>query len=270
MADATSGEGSGDGEFAGWRSYWAYSNAVRNAWRYIWPTDVQQFLEAVRRTAKKREFLIPKNQPFFRAQVGWEHDVEEMEDGTLYGPMAFGPQRMKPVASYITDGRANAAGIPVLYLAMEVDTAIAEVRPWVGSAVSVSQFRTTRELRALDLTQEFGNHWMPPFSVKDGTFQSVDADGAEKSVWANIDNAFSRPVNRADDPAEYVPTQILAELFRDEGYEAIVYCSRVRKTGYNVVIFEPDDADPVDGRPYEVAKIKLKAKEAGVAWVSTQ
>ena len=63
-----------------------------------------------------------------------------------------------------------------------------------------------------------------------------------------------------DDPAAYVPTQILAELFRDEGYEAITYRSRFGKKGYNVVIFNLDDADPVDGWPYEVKKIKVAAE----------
>ena len=174
---------------------------------------------------------------------------------------------MKPTTNHAVDYRANAAGIPVLYLAMEIETAIAEVRPWIGSAVSVSQFRTTRELRALDLTQEFGKHWMPGFSANDGTFMPVDAGAAETSVWTNIDNAFSRPVNRSDDPADYVPTQILAELFRAEGYDAIIYRRQLGEQGHNVVIFDLADADAQDGRPYEVTKIGLAAKEAGNPWV---
>ena len=262
-----SGGASGNVEFASWRSYWSYSKTVRRERRYMWPRAVQEFLEAVRQTAKKRELLIPKDHPFYRAQVGWAHEVEERDDGTLEGPIAFGPKRMKPTASHALDYRANAAGIPVLYLAMEIETAIAEVRPWIGSAVSVSHFRTTRELRALDLTQEFGKHWMPGFSAKEGTFMPVDADAAEKSAWTNIDNAFSRPVSRSDDPADYVPTQILAELFQAEGYDAIIYRSQLGKQGHNVVIFDLADADAQDGRPYEVTKIDLGAKEAGNAWV---
>ena len=262
-----SDQASDEGEFASWQSYWSYSKTVRRQRRYVWPRAVRDFLEVVRKTARKRELVIPKDQPFFRAQVGWECDVEEGDDGTLQGPIAFGPTRMKPTASHALDYRANAAGIPVLYLAMEVETAIAEVRPWIGSAVSVSQFRTTRELRGLDLTQQFGKPWMPAFSAKEGKFLPVDADGAEKSVWTNIDNAFSRPVSRSDDPAEYVPTQILAELFRSDGYDAIIYRSQLGEDGHNVVIFDLADADAQDGRPYEVTKIDLGATEAGNAWV---
>ena len=256
-----------DVEFASWQSYWRYSKTVRRERRYVWPSVVQEFLEAVRQTAKKRELLIPKDMPFYRAQLGWKHDVEERDDGKLDGPRAYGPKRMKPTANHALDYRANTVGIPVLYLAMEIETAIAEVRPWIGSAVSVSQFRTKRELRGLDLTPEFGKHWMPTFSANDSRFMPVDADGAEKAAWTNIDNAFSKPVSRSDDPADYVPTQILAELFRAEGYEAIIYRSQLGEQGHNVVIFDVADADALDGRPYEVTKIDLEAKEAGNPWV---
>ena len=262
-----SGEAAGEGGFASWRSYWRYSKTVRRERRYVWPREVQEFLEVVRKTAKKRELVIPKDQPFFRAQVGLEQGVEVKEDGSVEGPFAFGPKRMKPTASHALDYRANAAGIPVLYLAVEIETAIAEVRPWIGSDVSVSQFRTTRELRGLDLTPEFGKHWMPAFSAKDGKLMPVDADGAEKSVWTNIDNAFSRPVSRSDDPADYVPTQILTELFRADGYDAIIYRSQLGEDGHNVVIFDLADADAEDGRPYEVTKIDVGAKETGNPWV---
>ena len=262
-----SGEASEEGKFASWQSYRRFSKTVQREHRYVWPEAVREFLEAVRKTAKKREVAIPKDQPFFRAQVGWERDEEARDDGTAVGPMAFGPERMKPTASHAVDYRANAAGIPVLYLAMETETAIAEVRPWIGSRVSVSLFTTTRELRALDLTPEFGRHWMPAFSTKDGGLMSVDAGQAEKSVWTDIDNAFSRPVSRSDDQADYVPTQILAELFQADGYDAIIYRSQLGEDGYNVVIFNLADADPQDGRPYEVARIDLCPQQVGNPWV---
>ena len=253
--------------FARWQSYWAYATTLRRRRRYVWPSDVLSFLEVVRRSATKREFRIEHDQPFFRAQVGWEHDVEEQEDGSLRGPSAFGPKRMKPGPEHAIDGRANSAGIPILYLALEIKTAIAEVRPWIGSKVSVSQFRTTRDLKALDLSAQYGKHWLPSFSFKGSKLLPVGPDEMEKAVWTDIDNAFSRPVARGDDQAEYVPTQILAEVFRDEGYEAIAYRSSLVEAGYNVVIFDPTDAEPLDGRPYEIKKICVVADEVGNAWV---
>ena len=267
MDNIRSGDELSGATFASWQSYRAFAKTVRRRRRYVWPRDVRSFLAAVRRSAKNREFRIERNQPFFRAQVGWEHEVEEQEDGSLRGPSAFGPKRMKPGPEHAIDGRASSAGVPVLYLALEIKTAIAEVRPWVGSKVSVSQFRTTRDLKALDLSAEYGRHWLPPLSFKESRLLPVDPDGMEKAVWTDIDNAFSRPVARGDDQAEYVPTQILAEVFRDEGYEAIAYRSSLVEAGYNVVIFDPTDAEPLDGRPYEIKKICVAAEEVGNAWV---
>ena len=251
-----------DVEFESWKSYWEFERAVQRGRRYLWSREVRKFLKAVRSTAQKREFAIAKNEPFFRAQVGWARDAEERRDGKLEGPLAFRAERMKPVPSRTPDGRANAAGIPVLYLAVHKETAIAEVRPWIGSQVSLSRFRTTRELKALNLTEGFGKFGIAGFLAGD----AADAEEKEKSVWNHIDNAFSQPVTGTDDPAAYVPTQFLAELFRDEGYEAITYRSRFGKKGYNVVIFNLDDADPVDGRPCEAKKIKVAAERVGNAW----
>ena len=259
-----------EAEFASWRSYWAYAKEVRRGRRYVWSREVEAFLNSVRRTAENRAFRIEKDYPFFRAQVGWEQEFEELEDGTLVGPLAFSPARMKPVPDRAASGRANAAGIAVLYVALDPETAIAEARPWIGSQVSVSQFRTTRELKALNLTEEFGKHWMPAFSATKERFLPVDAEGKEKAVWTDIDNAFSRPVSRMDDPTEYVPTQILAELFRDAGFEAITYRSLLGKRGYNVVIFDPAAANPVDGTPYQVKEIKVVAEDVGSAWVGNE
>ena len=259
-----------EAEFASWRSYWAYAKEVRRGCRYVWSREVEAFLNGVRHTAEKRAFRIKKDYPFFRAQVGWQQEVEELEDGTLVGPLAFSPARMKPAADRATSGRANAAGIAVLYVALDPETAIAEARPWIGSQVSVSRFRTTRELQALNLTEEYGKHWMPTFSATEKRFLPVDADAKEKAVWTDIDNAFSRPVSRTDDSTEYVPTQILAELFRDAGYEAVTYRSLLGERGYNVVIFDPADAHPVDGTPYQVKKITVAAEVAGNAWVRSE
>ena len=93
----------------------------------------------------------------------------------------------------------------------------------------------------------------------------MDAKKREEAVWTDIDNAFARPVNRADDHGEYVPTQILAELFRDEGFDAIVYRSQF-DGGINLVCFDPTDALAVQGTPFEVEGIEVLARRSGSAW----
>ena len=181
--------------------------------RYFWTEEVLDFVSAVKHTMPKREVELPEGYILYRAQLGWERDIETRDDGSTDGSVPHFEDRMKPKIGSASAGRANAQGIPVLYLAGDVNTAIAEVRPWIGSPVSLSQFKTVRKLKTLNLTRGFENTFFPPFSAEKG-FLSIDAETKEDAVWRDIDNAFSRPVSLDDNPTGYIPTQILSELFK--------------------------------------------------------
>ena len=88
----------------------------------------------------------------------------------------------------------------------------------------------------------------------------------EKAVWISIDNAFSQPVTWSDDMADYIPTQILAEVFRNAGYDAVGYKSQFGEKGLNIVLFNPDDADVINCAPYQVTGLEVSFKEIGNRW----
>jgi hypothetical protein len=71
-----------------------------------------------------------------------------------------------------------------------------------------------------------------------------EPDAAERNlaVWADIDQAFSRPVHITDDTAEYAPTQMIAEWFKCKGYDGIAYKSSLEK-GHNIALFYLDAAE---------------------------
>ena len=54
--------------------------------------------------------------------------------------------------------------------------------------------------------------------------------------------SFSEPLERSDDVAEYIPTQVVAELFKREGYDGIAYKSAFGEKGYNICLFDVDAA----------------------------
>jgi len=139
---------------------------------------------------------------------------------------------MLPVQGKSSEGRANPRGIAYLYLASDKDTACAEARPWKGALMSVAFFKTKRELKVVDCSKDVRE-------MKGSTFyfEEPDPEVREKSVWADINRAFSKPVNPNDPETEYVPTQIIAELFRKEDYDGIVYQSSLA-TGVNLVVFD--------------------------------
>ena len=79
----------------------------------------------------------------------------------------------------------------------------------------------------------------------------------EELVWGSINRAFSEPVTRIDDVAEYAPTQVLAEAFRNAGYDGIAYGSKLG-TGTTVAIFDLAAAELANCHLYKVEAVNLK------------
>jgi RES domain-containing protein len=148
-------------------------------------------------------------------------------------PAPFDPARMKPLTDRSREGRANPSGIPYLYLATHQQTAAAEVRPWIGSYVSIATFNLMRDARVVNCTT--GDHKIIAY------LREPEPQEREQAVWRDIDRAFSEPVTSDDDSAAYSPTQVVAEFFRDNDIDGIAYGSSLGP-GHNVVLFDPGAA----------------------------
>lgn len=257
-------------EFASWRSYEIFAKRVRHSNRFVWSKEVQAFLDTVVATITQRDRILHESQILYRAQQGVEWADRQDSDGNWIGEDVYGydSARMKPLANRAKEGRANPVGIPVLYIGSNLDTAISEVRPWVGAEVSVARCKILRPLRTLDLSL---GHGQSSFTLVnfDCHMTGTEPSAAEKksAVWTDIDNAFSRPVTLSDDAANYVPTQILAELFRSQGYDAIAYKSQFGEDeGFNIAVFDPSAVEIVACAPYKVKSIKVEAEQIGNDW----
>jgi RES domain-containing protein len=169
-------------------------------------------------------------------------------------PCPFAPERMKPLTNRAREGRANPKGIPYLYLATQEKTAVAEIRPWIGSYVSIAQFALEREVRVIDCVT--GDHRIMV------TSQEPEPEECERDVWQAIDRAFSEPVTSTDDIADYAPTQVLAEFFRTNGLDGIAYGSSLGQ-GHNVALFDTDVATLVNCNLVQVSDVKLDIVSAG-------
>ncbi len=240
-------------QFDSWQSYRTFAWSVKQKARYVFEDQVERFLETVLATSAGRRRDFPSGRVLWRAQQGhdWEtihQDAEEFEV-----PAPFPPTRMKPLPHSAREGRVNPKGIPCLYLATDKETAMAEVRPWVGSYVSVGQFKTLKGLVLVDCFIEHARGFV-------FFFEEPDPAEREKAVWADIDRAFSEPVNPDESTAEYAPTQILAEAIRSHGYDGIVYKSLLGK-GFNVALFDKSVVDLVNCFLYEAKSVSFEFHE---------
>ena len=255
--------------FASVHSYTEFAEKVREDRRNVRDDDVQRFLDSVLHTRYSRDTAIRKDLILWRAQLGIKYLSSLDEGGNEIGIQILGhpAKRMKPLPDGAIQGRVNPPGVPVLYLASSAETAVSEVRPWTGSEVSVAQFRIRRDLKAIDLSQGYAESRLKELTLSNLLGQSEPSpEVIEKATWTRIDKAFSIPVTSSESITAYVPTQILAELFAENGYEALIYRSHFVEDGYNVAVFDLDSAEIVNCSPYEVKKVKLKFDQVGNTW----
>jgi hypothetical protein len=229
--------------------------------RYILDEESSAFLNAILDTCQSRIKKIEKCSYVWRAQDGheWRSLVQEDPD-TLEEiyiddlPCPYSFNRMKPLVDSASEGRANPKGIPCLYVATDKETAMSEVRPWLGSIVTVACFKTIRALQVIDFSVGHGKK-NTRFYLEEPTPEKII-----EAVWFDLDNAFSRPTKTSDLKSDYAPTQIIAEFLKTKGYDGVAYKSSLAD-GYNVALFDLDAAEVCGCSLYEVSNIKFDFKK---------
>jgi hypothetical protein len=242
-------------EFTSTDSYHRFEYAVTKKARYVHDKEVRAFLAAVMETSETRKDSIDQSSVLWRAQRGyvWRKEYEGQEE-EFEIPDAFDPERMRPKAEFVCDGRANPIGIPCLYLASTAETAMAEVRPWIGSYISLAQFKVMRDVVVVNCTKD--KRTFPNWLLHKNP-QQIPVEKLEQAVWGEIGYAFSRPVTPDEPVTEYVPTQVLAEAFRAHGYDGIVYRSLLGD-GLNIALFNCDAAELINCGLHETRSISFK------------
>lgn len=228
--------------FKTFRSYWSFSDSVKNENRYIHTTETKRFLSAIKDSCNKRENIIQTGQTLWRAQLGHEWDDYHQGDEVIKNirVVPYSGTRMKPLKDQASEGRANPQGIPYLYLANNIETAMAEVRPWLGSIISIGKFKTVKELRLIDCSKDIH---IKPMDKMQCYFTAPSEKKIESIVWSDINQAFSQPLIPSQKHADYIPTQIIADLFKSDGFDGIIYKSALSEDGLNYVLFNIDDAE---------------------------
>lgn len=240
--------------FKSHRSFSIFRRAVKNKSRYIFDDEAKAFLEAVKNTCSSRCISFVKGASFWRAQVGCDYRPVYQDDEYVDDlPVAFSFDRMKPFADRASEGRVNPKGIPCLYVALDKETAMSEVRPGLDSLISVGRFEATKDLNVIDLSKRREKIKL--------YLKEPDEPERTEAVWGEMNAAFAFPISNSDFVSDYAPTQIIADLIRSLGYDGVVYGSSLRKGGVSIALFDLDSASIVECSLYNVAGVDFRFNE---------
>ena len=188
------------------------------------------------------EMLIapPLPQKWYRARIRTEDEIFPIDK------MGAPPKRRS------SNGRANPAGIPYLYLGSLPDTAVAEVRPHTGEVACVADF-TIPDIKAVDLRNP--RKLVSPFILNDpGPIGQLRAD---LPLLERLGEELTRPVQPAGAAIDYIPSQYLCEFIKRSGFDGVVYRSSVGD-GINLALFNPQQAVGGEVKLFNVAKVSVE------------
>jgi len=141
-------------------------------------------------------------------------------------------------------GRLNAPGISTFYGALDRETCIAEKRPLVGGYIVVGSFQPIREMTILNLFAFPKSPKFPSFFLK--SFDHEYELYLRLKFLSSFHEVVANPVLPSGENVEYVPTQAVAEFFRDHlKVDGILYRSaQMPENHKNIALF--DSADIVE------------------------
>lgn len=158
-----------------------------------------------------------------------------------------------PPQQLATHGRANPAGIPYLYVASDLQTAISETRPHTGEKVSVAEFAIYEDLDFIDLRSPKGT--ISPFVDEEDTLLNLSKN---LIFLSELGDDLTRPVLPHAAITDYIPTQYLCEFIKHSGYHGVVYKSSIGG-GMNLALFDQVHANPISVVEHYVSNVSVSS-----------
>ncbi len=226
---------------ADWHHEWDHvENSLRTEARFF-SSDAEKMLSSIfagiesLQTATSKPIIVQAgpettNNKLFRARV-FQSD-EKLKTALENLDLELAP----PPSVLATAGRMNARGISVFYGATNASTALAEIRPPVGSSVVVAHFDIVRPVHLLDLAA------LGEIGVAGSIFDSAYSTQLERAAFlSTLGQRITRPVMPDDEALDYLVTQAIADYLATRSshpVDGIIYRSAQNQNdGRNVVLF---------------------------------
>lgn len=203
-------------------------------------------LDEVQFAIEDRGTIYPADSVLYRARI---YTVRGRSERFGIEEMGAPPPDKTPAQ------RANRPGEPVLYMASDTNTALAEVRAWKGSPASVAKMRVTEGLRILDLRK--------PYLVDSPFFhESLGWRLEAHGLLNRFAEELSHPVMPHEADALYRPTQHLCDVINAGGFDGVAYPSAMGP-GYNVALFNLHAGTPEEITHHRVEGVSFTSRALG-------
>lgn len=160
-----------------------------------------------------------------------------------------------PPSKNSMQGRVNPIGISYLYVARNIDTAIAEIQPTIEQTISVAKIKTLRKLKLFSF--EFSDVLKNLKSIKiDEAQEQIGISFWELQIlFDTISELFSKPA--LGNQNNYYVTQYLSEFIKHLGFDGIKYKSSLKKGGSNIVLFDISKDENDKSKNYDILSSSL-------------
>lgn len=213
------------------------------------PKDIKA-LELLDDISTNPEIVLEENSLLYRCRIVTNKN-EVGKEKNFYGYNAQGSFVPPPKAT--RDMRANYRYIPYLYCANNPYISLVEVRPPLGSLVSVATIKVQKPIRLLDFTV-----WQKPSQMTE----------AKKNLFLDLSMLYSSPVTNTDDVLDYIPTQYIAEYAKSIGYDGIAFSSSLvpeinerHPERFNIVIFNYNKCAVQKSNLFSVCGVEIECEQ---------
>ena len=166
---------------------------------------------------------------------------------------SYKPEEMgAPPKRLASQGRANPAGIPYLYLASTQETSVSEIRPHTGEKASVAVFLMPKHLKFIDLRNPRKS--ISPFIL--GDENEIARLRGDIDFLVRLGHELTRPVLPHVAAIDYIPSQYLCEFIKKCGYDGVIYRSSVAD-GINLALFNSKIIAPQEVSTYQISKVSV-------------
>ena len=216
------------------------------------PKDTKA-LELLDDISTNPEIVLEKDSSLYRCRIITDKSkVGKERDFYGYGAK----ESFVPPANLTRDLRANYKYIPYLYCSNHPYISLVEVRPRLGTLVSVATIVNNEPIRLLDFTI---------------TKKPSKMTETKQNFFSDLSTLYSTPIANDDDALDYIPTQFIAEYVKNKGYDGIAFSSSLTPdinkkypNRFNIVIFNYEKCNVIKSNVIEIEGINIEGKQIDI------